>query len=103
MSATIFVTPDLVREFTGEDVMCLHAICQPLVNEMQAVIRHQREQLNRAVAAMEYSIRRQGDNLAGTQQFTNLTKIIAEIKGMDVDAVRDHFIPGSASIHKERA
>ena len=98
---TLAASPDLVRQFTGHHVLCLHAICQPLVDDMQTVILHQRDQLERAVKAMEYSISRQRDNLLGSQQFTNLTAIIAEIKNEDVDIVREGYIPGSAKMHRE--
>jgi hypothetical protein len=95
------VTTALIREFSGEDILCLHAICQPLVTDLQAVIRHQQELLRQSVEAMEYSIWRQRDNLVGTQQYTNLTRVISQITGEDLDALRDRFIPGSSSIHNE--
>jgi len=94
------VSEELIREFTGEDVLCLHAICQPLTDQMQAVIRHQRAQLDCAAEVMSYSLRRQGNNLLGTQQFTDVTRMIAEITGENVDTVRESFIEGSSKIHK---
>ncbi len=100
MSAIIEVGPDLVREFTGGDVLCLHPICQPVVNEMQAVIRHQREQLVRAVAAMDYVVRVQGEKLLATEQFGRLTLAIAEIKGQDVHGLREQYLPGSANFYR---
>ena len=102
MSATIIVKPDLVREFSGADVLCIHPICQPMVDEMQAVIRFQRDQMQRAVAAMDYALTVQGDKLMAKEQFTRLTRVIAEINGQDVDAVREHYIEGSATLHKCR-
>lgn len=82
--------------------MCLHPIVQPVVSDAQAVIRWQRSMLDRAVAAMEYSLARGGKNLLGTQQFTNLTASIAEITNQNVDDVRESWIAGSASMHRER-
>jgi len=99
-AAAIKVSPELVRHFTGHGVLCLHSICQPLVDEMQAVILYQQDQLDRAVKAMDHSIRTQGDNLLPTQQFTLFTNSIAEIKGEDVDALRDKYLPGSAAMHR---
>ena len=101
MTDTVVPT-ELVNEFTGDDVLCLHAICQPLVDQMQAVIRFQRDQLSRAVAALDYSIRMQGNNLLGTQQFTKSTLIISELTGKDVDSIREHYIQGSANMHRGR-
>jgi len=101
MNCTIDVRPDMVREFSGQDVLCLHPICQPIVDEMQAVIHYQREQMERAAAAMDYCLLVQGGKLLGTEQYTRLTKVIAEIKGQPVDAVREHYISGSAKMHRE--
>lgn len=89
--------------------MCLHAICQPVVNEAQAVIRHQRDQLDRCAQALDYLFLRLHDEErlrqligAGTETFERLTAIQAEILGTDVDLLRDQIIPGSAGLHRAR-
>ncbi len=98
-----------LREFSGpEDVMCLHAICQPLATDMQEVIRFQRAQLVRITQhAVKYLLIRISREAAlreqigaGTETFERLTAVYAEATGLDVDAVRDHYIPGSARLHK---
>jgi hypothetical protein len=100
MITVINVKPDMVREFSGADLLCLHPICQPIVNDAQAVIRHQRGQLDRAVEVMAYFLTVQGSKLLCTEQFAQVTAIIAEINGQDVEAVREGFIPGSAKFHR---
>lgn len=110
------VTPEMVtraklREWTGDaDVMCLHAICQPVVNEAQGCIRFQRQQLDACAAALHYVLDRVRTEErirmllgAGTETFERLTAALANASDRDVDAVRDHYIPGSAKLHRSRA
>lgn len=105
--------PDMrvkVREWTGpEDVMPLHAICQPVVTEAQQCIRFQRQQLDRCAEALHYVLRRIKNEErvrmllgAGTEVFEKLTAALADAKDRDVDAVRDYYIPGSAALHRAR-
>lgn len=93
----------------GADVLCLHAVCQPVVSEMQMALRQQRRQLDRCADALEYLFNRIHRDQpvrnvigAGTEAFERLTAIAAEISGDDVDGLREQIIPGSASIHRAR-
>jgi hypothetical protein len=104
------VMRELARRMSSqEDILCLHALAQPLVSEMQDVIRYQKRQLDRCADALEYALNRisrenELRNLfgAGTETYERLTAAAAEISGDDVDSLRDQIIPGSASIHKRR-
>lgn len=96
-----------LREFVGEDVVCLHAIAQPLVNDMQNGIRFQRQQLEQCAEALHYVLHRikreeevRNKLGCGTEVYERLTAALANITDRDVDALRDHYIPGSAAIHR---
>lgn len=98
-----------VREFTGNgDVIPLHAIDQGLVTDMQKCIRFQRAQLDKCADALHYVLNRisrepdlRNKMGAATETFERLTAALADAKDRDVDALRDHYIPGSAAIHLE--
>lgn len=96
-------------EYVGpDDVLCLHAICQPVVNEMQNCIRFQRRQLDECAVALHHVLNRikTDDKVqyklgAGTETFGKLTAALASIKDRDVHALRDHYIPGSSGLYRE--
>lgn len=97
-------------EYRGlDDVMCLHAICQPVVSQMQNCIRFQNEQLQGCAAALHHVLKRikvdekvQYKLGAGTESFELLTAALADCTNRDVDAVRDYYIPGSAALHRDQ-
>lgn len=96
-----------VREFLGADVMCLHAVCQPVATDMQNAIRFQRQQLDQCAEALHYVLNRikREDEVrkrlgCGSEVYERLTAALANITDRDVDALRDHYIPGSAAIHR---
>jgi len=101
---------DLARRMGSQwDILCLHAPAQPLVGEMQDVIRYQKRQLDRCADALEYALNRiareekvQQVFGCGTEAFERLTAAAAEISGDDVDSLRDQILPGSSAIHKKR-
>lgn len=91
------------------DVMCLHSLAQPLVSEMQKVIRFQRRQLDQVAGAIEHTLERiKHDDIVRrrigvcTETFEVLTAAYAEIQDLPVDQVRDGILPGSAAIHRPR-
>ena len=100
---------DLARQLTSpEDVLCLHAICQPVVNQMQNVVRFQRRQLDQCADAIGYLMDRlQADSrlanlFLGTESFTRLTAALAEIKNENLFVLREFILPGSGPLHRSR-
>jgi len=90
------------------DVLCLHAICQPVVSEMQDVIRYQRRQLDLCVEALAYALNRIAAEQVlrfrmgeGTEVFGLLTLALAEASNRNVNNLRNEILPGSAAIHQE--
>lgn len=104
------ITHDRVREYTGnEDVMCLHALGQPLATELQNIVRFQYAQAKTAAAAIRYVLDHIKRNSvlryeigAGTQTFEELTAAYAGLTGDDVDQVRNDTIRGSAALHRHQ-
>ncbi len=100
-----------LREYAGpEDVMCLHALAQPLVHDLQEVIRFQKQQLETCADAIAYTLgriakERSARDVMGTctETYERLTNALAEASNLDVDALRDQFIPGSAAFHRRAA
>lgn len=98
---------DSVSKFLGNDVLCLDAIDQPLVNEMQRCIRFQHDQDMEAAKGIFYLLRRIRDEetlqvqFHATEAFARLTQAYATLTGKDVSAVRDSIIPGCASLHRD--
>jgi hypothetical protein len=96
--------------FAGNcDVLCLHALAQPLVDEMQNVIRYQQTIIDRELKAIEYVLNRIQNSEsvsyvigAGTETFGKLTEAKAIATGLDVEGIRNEVLPGSASIYRER-
>lgn len=103
------VTQAKINEWArGADVLCLHAICQPVANEMQAAIRFQRRQLDRIARDLDYVFARMRNDAVfrgqfeATECFARLTAAAAEAKGVDVNTLRNSIIPGSARMHRPR-
>ena len=91
-----------LAEFTcREDVLCLFAIDQPLVTQMQRCIRFQAEIQSRVVLDLGYVLRRicQDPDLAfhmlGTESFARITAAYALLTNQPVDEVRHLFVPCS--------
>lgn len=97
-------------EYSGpDDVVCLHALAQPLVHEMQQVVRFQEKRLEQAGESIWYILNRLRSDSAlrnllgcGTESFERLTESFADISGKDVEFIRNESIPGSAAIHRPR-
>jgi hypothetical protein len=96
--------------FAGDcDVLCLHALAQPLVGEMQAAIRYQQavielqsEAINHVLQRIRYSHEVAHTLGAATETYQLLTEAYAEAGDYNVDALRDEILPGSACIHRRR-
>lgn len=93
---------------SGEDVLCLHALAQPLVSEMQEVIRFQNKQLAQSADAIRHALIRIGSSEElqhhlgiCTETFERLTAAFAEIEDLPVDQVREDVIPGSSAFHRK--
>ena len=79
-----------LKEFTGETVICLHAIDQPLVTDMQNCIRFQAGQLDECALTIVHLLKRIANHKqvryycgAGTETYDRLTKALALILGVD--------------------
>lgn len=97
-----------LREFGGDaDIICLHAIDQQLVTEMQETIRDlldQRERIGGVIRGLLNKIKADDRYRylmgAGTQTFADLTQSYALASTLDVDAIRETVIPGSAAFYR---
>ena len=100
---------ELARRMAApEDILCLHALAQPLVSEMQGVIRFQRRQLDQCAKALSYVLERiRNEHEAAhrfgvcTEAYDRLTAALSEATDQDVDALRDSILPGSARLHRK--
>lgn len=106
MQATSPIAAKLA-EFRGGQIVCLHILGQPLVNDAQAVVRHLDTQMLEAAQCLQYVLRRIANDAragdvfgVGTESFSRLTQAEAVLTGKDVDIVREYWIPGSAAIHR---
>jgi hypothetical protein len=96
------------RFYSGDgDVLCLTSLAQPLVTEMQEVIRFQQNQLEMACGAINHTLGRIAklpavrDQLGVcTETFERLTASLADTRDLPVDQVRNDIMPGSASFHR---
>ena len=90
--------PEVMRDLAsklarGEDVLCLHALAQPLVSEMQDVIRFQRAQLDECSQAFHYFLRRVQEEPAlqspmiATEALARIVRATAAIVGQTRKAI----------------
>lgn len=99
-----------IKQYAGPaNVMCLEALSQPLVSEMQTCIRYQNRQLERAGDAIAHALGQIGSNErvareigVCTETFDRLTSALADIQDKPVEEVRESVLPGSAAFHRKR-
>lgn len=100
------IIQDQVREFIGHEIVCLHAIDQPLVSQMQKVIVFLHDQQMEQGKSLWWVLRRIKEepclcNLIGpgTESYERLTQLYADLTIQNVDTVREKVCPGSAALH----